>query len=476
MAGEDYSPPPKRRQTVGIRRERLKTNRSSQSALCTASHEPSQVTESQEEYVPTSTDALRPFEQDGANSAQPAPFELDACVDMLGDLPFDLDFGLDIHPVDLNFNGEGLDFAQLPTFNHSFPLSNGDPIRDTNMTDILSSPNTLQTSKQPHSYASEGKADSAMSGESTSIGVDEQHLIQHYLATMTGYAKVDDCPRGANNLYTSAFSQSLSFKPLLYAILAFSASHLALENASYFEKASKFEQLAHESFDACKQDVSEPDSLLSALFVRAKRIHLLGGDVDSLHSLIGQAAEIALSKKGQRALRDPFSLAQRIVIRLALLDARASCYRIGGGQLIKALRSISAVSFIFDHDKNVDSTSNALVSLLRADILRMKVGELDLRLRFQTESEDVIGFPVRTEEVRSLHKHIEHEIRQWEHQMSCRGHDPDEVSPTESILEASTYAQYLVMAALHSAVLYLYLLYVSEIFSNFFLLFFQAKH
>lgn len=67
-----------------------------------------------------------------------------------------------------------------------------------------------------------------------------KHLIQHYLATMTGYAKVDDS-RGANNLYITAFTQSLSFKPLVYAILSFSASHLALENNTYFEKALTYE-------------------------------------------------------------------------------------------------------------------------------------------------------------------------------------------------------------------------------------------
>lgn len=466
MAGENYSPPPKRRQTIGIRRERHKSSRPSQRASYTELHESLQDTGSQENYAATPTDALRLFERGGATSVQTASFELDACVDMLGDLPFDLDFGLDIHPVDLNFNGEGLDFAQLPIFNPSFPLSDSNSINETNSTNIISPDNMIQIPRHPHSYADECRPDAAVPGELSSLGVDEQHLIQHYLITMTGYAKVDDYPRGANNLYTTAFSQSLTFKPLLYAILAFSASHLALENPTYFERASKFEQLAHDSFDACKRHVSEPDSLLSALFVRAKRIHLLAGDIGSLHSLIGQAAETALSEKGQRALNDPFSLAQRIVIRLALLDARASCYRLGGGKLIMALRNIPAMSFIFDHDKNVGSTSNALVSLLRADILRMKVGELDLRLQFQSESTDAITTPVRTEEVRSLHRHIEHEIRQWEYQMSCRGDDLDEVTTAESVLEASTYAQYLVMAALHSSLLYLYLLYVSNNFPS----------
>ncbi|KAJ5106392.1 hypothetical protein N7456_003067 [Penicillium angulare] len=442
LSGEDYSPPPKRRQTIGIRRERAKINRKSPRVSYVEPHGSSQTVESQDDDAATRSNLLRSSEQGSASSAQPASFELDTYVDMLGDLPFDfdLDFDLDIHPVDLSFNGEGLDFAQLPSFNTPFQLSDGDMASQAMSTDVLPTLNNFQTSEESFPYADDERTNAAASGDLSSLGVDEQHLIQHYLATMTGYAKVDDYPRGANNLYTTAFSQSLSFKPLLYAILAFSASHLALENPTYFEKASKFEKLAHDSFEACKRQDSEPDSLLSAL-------------------LIGQAAETALSEKGQNALNDLFSLAQRIVIRLALLDARASCYRLGGGKLIKALRKIPAMAFIFDHDKNVGSTSNALVSLLRADILRMKVGELDLRLRLQTESEDIISSPVRTEEIRSLHRHIEHEIRQWEHQMSCRGDDLDEITMTESVLEASTYAQYLVMAALHSAVLYLYLLY-----------------
>ncbi|KAJ5358813.1 uncharacterized protein N7496_011226 [Penicillium cataractarum] len=383
---------------------------------------------------------------------------------MLGDLPFNTDFDLDLNPVDLHFNGEGVGFEASPTLNHLFPLSargSGNSTNLTNLTDPLPSAQFLLPQDSTQSYQDQRGSDDSLSWEISSWGADEQHLVQHYLATMTGYAKVDDYPRSANNLYTTAFSQSLSFKPLLYAILAFAASHLALENDTYFEKAAKYEQLAHDSFEACKEHASEPDSLLSALFVRAKRVHLIAGDIELFHRLITEATQIILSERGQRALKDPFSLAQRIAIRLALLDARASCYRLGGGALIKALRHIPAMSFIFDPESNQGSAPNALVSLLRADILRMKVGELDLRLRLQMESGDPVTSPVRTEEIRSLHKHIEHEIRQWEYQMSSRGHDPDDVTPTECVLEASTYAQYLVMMALHSAILYLYIIYVS---------------
>lgn len=133
--------------------------------------------------------------------------------------------------------------------------------------------------------------------------------------------------------------------------------------------------MAHDSFEACAEHASEADSLLSALFVRAKRVHLLVGEIQSFHRLITKATQIILSERGQRALKDPFSLVQRIIIRLALLDARTSCYRLGGRTLIKALRHIPAMSFIVNLEGTDGSAPNALFSLLRADILHMKVGE-----------------------------------------------------------------------------------------------------
>ncbi|PYI36175.1 hypothetical protein BP00DRAFT_432569 [Aspergillus indologenus CBS 114.80] len=481
VAGEHYSPPPKRRQTIGRRRERSRYTKATKPIESAGDdNEVSRVSggERSTGYAATSpaVEVPRLTEQgNGATANQSSSFELDACVDMLGDLPFDIEFGLEFTPVDLNLHhGTGL------LDHHPLSLSAGGLANPTSLTDSFPSPHSLEpqsTTTQVYADKQSTNGDGFFPWEISNIGAEEQHLIQHYLTTMTGYAKVDDGPRGASNLYTTAFSQSLSFKPLLYAILAFSASHLALEDGTYAVKASHFEQLAHDSFEVCKQhNVSEPESLLSALFVRAKRVHLLAGDVEVFHALVNEAAHITMSERGQRALQNPYSLAQRIVIRLAILDARASCYRLGGGQLIQSLRHIPAMSFIFERESEAGLTTtshhgnsnqnHALVSLLRADLLRMKIGELELRLRHQADSTTLIPSPVRTEDVRSLHGQVVHEILHWEQQMRSKDHDPGEADLVHNarredagIMDASVYAQYLVLAALHAGVLYLYLLY-----------------
>ncbi|RAK81242.1 uncharacterized protein BO72DRAFT_474851 [Aspergillus fijiensis CBS 313.89] len=462
VAGEHYSPPPKRRQTIGRRRERSRY---------TKANKPTESTGGDNEVSRVSGGKR----SNAANANQTSSFELDACVDMLGDLPFDIEFGLDFTPVDLNLHHGPALLDHRPLSLSARGLA--DP---TSLTDSFPSPHSLElqsTTTQLYPDKQSTNGDGFFPWEISNIGAEEQHLIQHYLTTMTGYAKVDDGPRGASNLYSTAFSQSLSFKPLLYAILAFSASHLALEDGTYAVKASHFDQLAHASFEVCKQhNISEPESLLSALFVRAKRVHLLAGDVEVFHALVNEAAHITMSERGQRALQNPCSLAQRIVIRLAILDARASCYRLGGGKLIQSLRHIPAMSFIFERESDAAPTASsnhgnsnqnhALVSLLRADLLRMKIAELDLRLHHQAGSATITPSPVRTEEVRSLHGQVMHEILHWEQQMRSKDHDLDEADWLRTarredarMMDASAYAQYLVLAALHAGVLYLYLLY-----------------
>ncbi|RAH51166.1 uncharacterized protein BO95DRAFT_403085 [Aspergillus brunneoviolaceus CBS 621.78] len=478
VAGEHYSPPPKRRQTIDRRRERSRYIKPTE--LKGGDNEVSRVSggERSTGYAATSpvVDVPRLTEQgNAANANHTSSLELDACVDMLGDLPFELEYGLDFTPVDLNLHHGTTLLDHRP-----LSLSAGGLADPTNLTDSFPSPHSLElqsTATQLYPDKQSTNGDGFFPWDISNIGAEEQHLIQHYLMTMTGYAKVDDGPRGASNLYTTAFSQSLSFKPLLYAILAFSASHLALEDRTYAVKASHFEQLAHDSFEVCKQhNISEPESLLSALFVRAKRVHLLAGDVEVFHALVNEAVHITMSERGQRALQNLYSLAQRIVIRLAILDARASCYRLGGGKLIQSLRHIPAMSFIFERESDAGPTASsnhgnsnqnhALVSLLRADLLRMKIAELDLRLRHQAGSATLTPSPVSTEEVRSLHGQVVHEILHWEQQMRNKDHDLDEADwlrtarrEDAGIMDASAYAQYLVLAALHAGVLYLYLLY-----------------
>jgi hypothetical protein len=155
-------------------------------------------------------EVLRHPGQFSSNYAQSASFELDAYVDMLGDLHFNTDFDLDLNPVDLSFNGEGLGFASS-TVDHLFSLpvrGSGGSSNPSNLTDLLPSPHLLQPQDNTRSYEIERGPNASLSWDISNLSPDEHHLIQHYLATMTGYAKVDDYPRSANSLYTTAFSQS----------------------------------------------------------------------------------------------------------------------------------------------------------------------------------------------------------------------------------------------------------------------------
>uniref|UniRef100_A0A8H7K9Z3 Uncharacterized protein n=1 Tax=Bionectria ochroleuca TaxID=29856 RepID=A0A8H7K9Z3_BIOOC len=225
---------------------------------------------------------------------------------------------------------------------------------------------------------------------SASVTDQNRHLIQHYLEVIKGYSKVDERSKETNNLFISAFSRSLSFPPLFYAILAFSASHISMEDESHREQVAKFDDLAAESFRQFKSThKTEVDSLLSALFVRIKMIHVMGGSVEAFLKIIHEATDILTSVHGLRALEDTSTLAWRIIVRIAILDARASCYRLGGGALIKALRKVPSFSFLFSSN-SIDAPSlGAVVNLLRADIFRTRVAEIDVQLHQQIQSERV---------------------------------------------------------------------------------------
>ncbi|KAF5522535.1 hypothetical protein CGCA056_v006192 [Colletotrichum aenigma] len=130
------------------------------------------------------------------------------------------------------------------------------------------------------------------------INDDNRHLIQHYLEVIKGYSKVDDRTKESSNLFVSAFTQSLTFPPLLYAILAFSASHLSINDPTYCDGASRFNQLAEETFcQYRKTNAKEIASLLSALFIRIKQLHVMGGSIDALFDLITEIVEIPTSSK-----------------------------------------------------------------------------------------------------------------------------------------------------------------------------------
>ncbi|KAI8221668.1 hypothetical protein K4K54_007529 [Colletotrichum sp. SAR 10_86] len=233
------------------------------------------------------------------------------------------------------------------------------------------------------------------------INDDNRHLIQHYLEVTRGYSKVADRAKESSNLIVSTFTQALTFPPLIHAILAFSASHLSINDPTYCDGAIRFNQLAEETFCQYREThTKEIASLLSALFIRIKQLHVMGGSIDALFDLMTEVVEIVSTKECERALADPNSLVRRIVLRLALLDARGTCFRLGSGKLVRALERIPALSFIFAFNTSIVSTPS--YSLLRADILRHKIGEIDARLHDQLEAEFASTAPVRTAEIKLL--------------------------------------------------------------------------
>lgn len=420
------------------------------------------------------------------------------------DMNFDFEFGLTYNSLDFNLIGESLDFVPLPTLDASLVQGDVDSISQLQPQALHPSTRTASTSKRDKTAAettesavnmdasysfNSWQAATCNPASSANVVINPQnhHLVQHYLDVMTGYAKVNDNNKQhSNNLFISAFTKSLHFLPLFHAILAFSASHMAMDDPSYLEQAANLSRLAGESFAAFRHaDNLEAEGLLSALFVRVKTIHMLAGNVDSFLELMAAAADIVrtmrddddkisslspssnsggISGKGKE-FQSPST--RRVILRLAILDGRACFHRLGGGKLVNLLRDIPAFSLLFA--RNLPSAAEAddfyLVSLLRADILRIKVADLDIALRKQQEAEIVSRAPVRVHQVQDICDDIQYEIGQWNAAGSHK--DIASINPMprqrlteDRVLSATEYGYYIVQSALHSALLYLYTIYV----------------
>lgn len=395
---------------------------------------------------------------DVSSQPQSDPFEL------FSGAPFYFDAALDYQSLELDLSGEGLNLIPLPAVSPSvlhgpndaqaFSFSDGFSLEDTS--------NSLWQFEAPSTDGDQSILQT-VKAKGPSVNEGNRQLIQHYLEVMKGYAKVDDRSKDTNNLFISAFSKSLSFPPLFYAILSFSASHLAMETPSYSEQAKVYDRLVHESFNQFVHDrTSTVDGLLSALFVRVKQVHVTAGNIDTFLELIAAAIDIVGSEEVEKALADPSSLIRRIVIRLAILDARASHYGLGGGKLVQHLRNIPAMSSIFEEGE-VGQTSiiGDVSSLFRADVFRMHVARLDMRIQDQLRSKFATFPPVRIEEIKSLYKSIQQQADLWEADAAKDRLDDGEHIVEEEQLSSATYGRFTVLSALHSALLYLYTVYVS---------------
>jgi hypothetical protein len=390
---------------------------------------------------------------DALSQPQGDPFEL------FSGASFYFDAALDCQSLELDFSGEGLDLIPLPAVSPSMlQRPNVAQAFDTNDGFLLEEPGNSLWQLGPLSADGDEPMLQAAKASGPSVNEDNRQLIQHYLEVMKGYAKVDDRSKDTNNLFISAFSKSLSFPPLFYAILSFSASHLAMENPSYCDQAKIYDRLAQESFNQFAHDkTGTVDGLLSALFVRVKQIHVTAGNIDTFFELISAAIDIIRTEEVEKALADPSSLIRRIVIRLAILDARASHYGLGGGQLVQHLQSIPTISPIFKGETGQTSTVGDVSSLFRADSFRMRVAQLDMRIQDQLENELATLAPVRTEEIKYLYKSIQQQIDLWEAEDNIE--DREDVE--EEQLSSAIYGRFTVLSALHSALLYLYTVYVS---------------
>ncbi|UKZ48318.1 hypothetical protein TrVGV298_002541 [Trichoderma virens] len=399
---------------------------------------------------------------DGSNdfSSQPQsdPFEL------LARTPFYFDATLDYKSLELDLSGEGLDLIPLPAVAPSV-LHRPNDAQAYIMTDGFSLDEVSNDMWPSGTLSADGEEPMLQAAKvrGPSVNEDNRHLIQHYLEVMKGYAKVDDRSKDTNNLFISAFSKSLSFPPLFYAILSFSASHLSMKSPSYCDQAKVYERLAHESFNQFRHDeTSTMDGLLSALFVRVKQVHVTAGSIDTFFQLIAAAIDIVRTEEVEKALADSSSLIRRIVIRLAILDARASHYGLGGGQLVQHLRNTPTVSSIFEGEMRQTSMIGDVNSLLRADSFRMDVAKLDMRIQEQLRNEFATLTPVRTEEIKSLYRSIQHQVDLWEAEpLDDTEEDDMEDIVEEERLSSAAYGRFTVLSALHSALLYLYTVYVS---------------
>ncbi|KAF3801305.1 hypothetical protein GCG54_00005461 [Colletotrichum gloeosporioides] len=452
--GEDYDPPPKRRRTIGQRRQE---SQAAENGPLSSVDPSSGATEANNENItpvskqPTPTITRDSPLEDIDHASRQSPGTPNSHPAAPGlDLGFETDyFGFDL--AGENFD----DFFPFPTI--------GNPLRSLAKLTGVDSAVVWQFGADSSSALLAEFSVQSHGDVSDVVNDDNRHLIQHYLESIKGYSKMGDRAKESSNLFVSVLTQSLTFPPLLYAILAFSASHLSIINPAYCDGASRFNQLAEETFcQYRKTHAKEISSLLSALFIRIKQLHIMGGSIDALFDLMTEVAEIVSTKECERALADPNSLVRRIVLRLALLDARGTCFRLGRGKLVRALERIPALSFIFAFNTSIVSTPS--YSLLRADILCHKIGEIDARLHDQLEAEFASSGPVRTAEIKLLYESIRRELKPCDRDRpQSTGAQASDII-TNKVLGPAEYNYHIISSALHSAILYLSQVYPMPIF------------
>lgn len=435
--GEQYKPPPKRRRTALRSQITSGHEPSAHNAASLSSFLPDTGTETQlpGNVVSDTTDGA-PRDQ---RRAAP-PVERAA--------PLDPMFAVDFGDFDMDIAFDGLEYM-LPT--SFFP-------------DQLQAPTAQGPAIATDHHEERLRAPPSVTDEN-------RHLIQYYIDVLQEYSKVTDRPKDPN-VFISAFSESLSFPPLFYSILSFSSAHLAMNDDSFTGQADMYDRLSTESLEAfLHQETPLIEGLLSAIFIRAKKEHVTAGRIDRFLDLMRLAADMLSGEHGRAYLDDLSPLGRRTIVRIAVLDARAATYRVGGGQFLRRICALPALAELLTENRRLDYTADGIMCLLQVGLLRLRVADLESRLHQQLSSDFFSGLPVRVDEVRNLYAVSQSRIDDWETSMkSQRQQYLDNITAGEDVtLDAMSYRDYTVLSALHSVLLYLHLVFVSLLFSKCFL-------
>ena len=374
-------------------------------------------------------------------------------------------FAPDMDEWDLDLAFDGLDFM-LPVMNSPvvkaplFRTQNGSqPAQTLEVADGYTDAQALAISWPQEDGQGESMSDFSLPSTTS----EDNRLIQHYLQSLQGYSKVTDHSKDTN-LFLSAFSESLSFAPLFYAILAFSSAHLAMNDDSFNEQVERYGDLSEKCMARFRlQKGSSIEGLLSAIFVLVKKIHITGGSIESFLELMQMASDILMGSEGIQYLESVTPLGRRIIVRLCVLDARAASYRLGGGAFIRYVSTLPALSDLFTNTTQIDYTADGIVCLLQIALLRIRISDLENRIYRQSKSDIVPQDLVRMDEVTALYKLLDSHINMWEISMRKDDSDPHGklLEAEEVSLDATSYRDCTILSALHSSRIYLHSVFVS---------------
>ena len=170
--------------------------------------------------------------------------------------------------------------------------------------------------------------------------------------------------------------------------------HLALSNPSFEEHAKYYSHLAantleSESFHA----TAHIEALLSAVFILLKKEQIAGQEISRVLELLDVAVKVVSHPRATEVILDKSGFGRRLALRIAYLDCRASCFRLGEARFVSYLQTRPELSGIFSREEESGGAG-----LMWTNLLRMKVAKLDRRLFQAAHSEVVSGDEVRRHE------------------------------------------------------------------------------